>query len=95
MIVVVRFEAKADGVDDFLRAVRQQAVDSLALEEACRRFDVAVNRDDPRQVLLYEIYDSREAFNDHLQSEHFRRFDALVVDWVAAKNVEIWDGPLV
>lgn len=94
MIVVVRFEVKADSVGDFMHAVRKQAADSFALEPACRRFDVAVKSDDPTQVLLYEIYDSRADFDDHLQSAHFRGFDATVAGWVAAKNVEIWDGPL-
>lgn len=93
-IVVVRFKAKPEHAERFLGRVRQQAEDSLRLEPACRRFDVATAIDDPSSVLLYEIYDDRAAFDLHLASDHFLAFDQGVRGWVESKAVEFWRGPL-
>lgn len=94
MIVVVRFVAKPRHAAAFLARVRQQAQDSLALETACRLFDVAVDPADSARVLLYEIYDDRDAFDGHLRSAHFRAFDAEVAGWLDTKVVEFWNGPI-
>ena len=94
MIVVVRFRVKPERAEAFLARVKRQADDSLRLEEACRRFDVATDPADPTRVLLYEIYDDAAAFDLHLASDHFRAFDAEVRDWLDEKVVERWAGPL-
>ena len=94
MIVLVRFRVKPDRSEAFLARVRRQAEDSLRLEEACRRFDVATAPGDPTQVLLYEIYDDAAAFDLHLASDHFKAFDAEVREWLDDKVVERWAGPL-
>jgi quinol monooxygenase YgiN len=94
MIVVVQFLVKPGHTAAFLARVRQQAQDSLALEAACRVFDVAVDPADCARVLLYEIYDHRDAFDNHLRSAHFRAFDAEVAGWVESKVVEHWNGPI-
>ena len=44
---------------------------------------------DPNRILLYEIYDDRAAFDLHLQSEHYRRFDAKTRAMLAGKTVTI------
>jgi autoinducer 2-degrading protein len=94
VIVLVQFLVKPQHAAVFLARVRQQAQDSLALEAPCRAFDVAVDPADSRHVLLYEIYDDRDAFDAHLRSAHFRAFDAEVAGWIDRKVVEHWDGPI-
>lgn len=93
-IVLVRFTAKPEHAEMFLARVRRQAADSLRLEDGCTRFDVAVADDNPASVLLYEIYEDRAAFDTHLASSHFLSFDQEVADWISAKTVEFWHGPL-
>lgn len=94
MIVWVEFVLHPEKAEEFIERVKQQARDSLALEEACRHFDVAVDSKQANRVLLYEIYDDAAAFDLHLASAHFREFDAQVASWVVAKKVEILNGPL-
>ena len=88
-VVTVHFELHPDHVDDFHAAVRRQADNSLALEAECHVFDVLVDLDG-RDVFLYEHYTDQLAFERHLQSEHFRTFDAQVAPWVARKTVQTW-----
>jgi autoinducer 2-degrading protein len=56
--------------------VRANAATSVAMEPGCQRFDVLVPRNAaPGDIVLYEIYDDRGAFEAHLASEHFASFD--------------------
>jgi len=40
----------------------------------CRQFDVCVSASHSNGVFLYEVYDSKAAFDAHLASAHFRQF---------------------
>ncbi len=88
--VAVTFVLHPDGRAAFHEAVKQQARDSLRLETACRQFDVCISEQRPDEVFLYEIYDSAEAFGEHLASNHFLGFDAKVKPLVASKQVSTW-----
>ena len=90
-VVTVTFVVSEQRQSDFLEAVRKQAANSLALETACSRFDVALDPDRPERVFLYELYRDRAAFDAHLASAHFKAFDALVAPWVTDKQVETWE----
>ena len=92
LVVTVRFQIKPGEDERFFGRVSSQANSSLDLEPGCRRFDVSRNVDDPRELLLYEIYDDVEAFEEHLKSEHFRAFDAETRSWVVKKVVEKWES---
>ncbi len=89
-VVTVTFLTTPDASDAFREAVIAQAANSLNLEEACHRFDVCFDPEDPTRVFLYELYADRAAFDLHLKSDHFLDFDARTRDWVTSKSVETW-----
>lgn len=90
-VVIVEFSIHAQHSKAFLARVRQQAEDSLNREADCHVFDVCVNPDQDGRVLLYEVYSDREAFEAHLQSDHFHEFDHSVRDWVEGKKVSVYN----
>lgn len=83
--VTVTFTLHPGTRDAFLPLMRENARTSLDHEPGCRQFDVCTNGDDV--IFLYELYDSAEAFQAHLQSPHFQSFDAAVSDMIADKSV--------
>jgi len=89
-VIIVTFRVKEGCEDRFLRRVSQQAADSLKAEPDCRRFDVSVDRNDPRRVFLYEMYTDEKAFAAHLATAHFLAFDRETTGWIDAKVVERW-----
>lgn len=89
-VITVAFEVERQFVTEFRSAMMKQAAQSLTLEEACRQFDVCFDEDDEQKCFLYEKYDNREAFDAHLQSEHFKEFDAAVTPWLKSKTVASW-----
>ena len=89
--VTVEFEIKPEHLAPFRAAVLRQASNSLSAEPACRQFDVCTDATTPTQFFLYELYDDRAAFEDHLVTEHFRQFNQDIADWTVRKIVRIWD----
>ena len=88
--ITVEFKIHEAHLEVFMRAMHDQAANSIALEEGCHRFDIAVAEDEPCRVFLYELYSSKGAFEAHLKTTHFLQFDSLVADWVESKNVQSW-----
>ena len=89
--VVVRFRIAAGEMENFLKLMRENAQTSLKDEPGCHQFDVATDTSRPNEVLLYEIYSDRAAFDAHLASAHFKAFDAKITDMVLSKDVHTFD----
>lgn len=89
--VTVHFSIYEHAIADFLPQMLENARASLREEPGCHRFDVCWNDADPGEIFLYEIYDDRPAFDAHLASSHFLRFDAAVADMVSAKAVKTFE----
>lgn len=86
-VVIVDFKIKPDRVQQFMPLMIENARASRETEPGCRQFDVCVDPKDRGAVFLYELYDDRAAFDAHLATAHFKRFDAAVADMVAARTV--------
>jgi len=89
-VVTVVFQPKPEHAKAFRDEMLANAKVSRETEPGCRQFDVCVEADAGR-VFLYELYDDRAAFEAHLASAHFKAFDAQVRDWVAGKDVRIYE----
>ena len=89
-VVTVEFKIKNEHSAHFRQAVRQQAQNSLSLEQDCHQFDVCFDPEDDTKIFLYEICADPDAFQRHLKSDHFITFDAAVTDWVEHKSVCTW-----
>jgi (4S)-4-hydroxy-5-phosphonooxypentane-2,3-dione isomerase len=90
LAITVRFTIKSGHEEDFFERAKLQARDSLDREPSCRQFDVCRNPQDPRVVLLYELYTDDLAFGAHLETPHFLSFDSDSRAWVEEKIVEKW-----
>lgn len=87
-VITVKFKVRETHLQKFMIAMRQQAEDSLTLEEHCVQFDVCQSTADPSLIFLYERYLNLQDFQDHLKSEHFKHFSETVSSWINDKTVE-------
>ena len=90
-VVWVDFRLKPGARDRFRELVDANATASVRNEAGCRRFDVMEARGEPDRVLLYEIYDSQAAFEDHCRTAHFDEFNTQSAPLVDTKLVTICD----
>jgi len=86
--VTVLFEIKHSHEGEFLSLMTANAQTSLKDEPGCRQFDVCYTPERSQEVFLYEIYDDEAAFKEHLQTPHFKSFDASVSQMVTRKTVQ-------
>jgi (4S)-4-hydroxy-5-phosphonooxypentane-2,3-dione isomerase len=88
-VITVLFELHSGTEARFLDLVNENASASVRDEPGCLLFDVLVPSDHPAQpaVLLYEVYTSRSAFEEHTASRHYRDFDAATRAFVTRKEV--------
>lgn len=91
--VAVRFVLHAGQSAGFEPLIRQQAAQSLA-EPGCLVFEIWHDTSSADEIFLWEVYESPEAFETHLKSDHFQRFDASVEGFVRTKSVETWNTAL-
>jgi (4S)-4-hydroxy-5-phosphonooxypentane-2,3-dione isomerase len=92
-VVLVDFRLRAGARAAFRDLVEANARTSAREEPDCRRFDVIEPAGGGDIILLYEIYGDRAAFEAHIRSEHYSRFDAECAGYVVSKSVVV--GELV
>ncbi|MDR5907474.1 putative quinol monooxygenase [Franzmannia qiaohouensis] len=85
-IVLVSLEAKPGGEIQLGQMLKSQAAKSLEEEPGCRQFDVLTYKDKSEHFLLYEVYESEQAFSDHLEMNHTMAFLNEVKPLVCQKN---------
>ena len=88
LVILVDFRVKPTDHERFRRLITENAAASLVREQGCRQFDVLVPEGAAAgRFILYEIYDDQAAFDAHLASEHFRRFDVAAAPIVTERTV--------
>ena len=96
-VIAVEFKLHSAGeMPVFRKLIDENARQSCRLEPGCQRFDVLVPHGSTDSIFLYEIYDSRAAFEDHLKAAHYHIFDhasaALVLSKVVREFTLVCEG---
>ena len=86
-VVAADFAIKPDRLKEFMPLMLENARQSRDTEPGCRLFEVCADPGRREAVFLYEIYDDRKAFEAHLASAHYKRFDGVARDMIAARSV--------
>ena len=73
-VVIAEFQVKPGKLAAFLEAASEDARHSVADEPGCRQFDIICPEGSDDAVVFYEVYDSRAAFDAHLETLHLGRF---------------------
>ncbi|OZI47104.1 putative quinol monooxygenase [Bordetella genomosp. 4] len=89
-VVSVELVIKPERVAQFLPLILENAAASLKHESGCLVFDVCQGTDDKAQIFLYEVYQDEAAFQHHLKTEHFLKFDRQTAPDILSKTVRIF-----
>ncbi|MBE1490729.1 putative quinol monooxygenase [Plantactinospora soyae] len=73
---LVSFTVQSEHRDDFIRAAKKVARDSIANEPGSRRFEVIADEKNPDIFYLNEVYADADAFNTHASGPYFGAFFA-------------------
>lgn len=86
-VIVAEFKIPPDKAQAFGRLIDRQAKDSVTLEADCHQFDVCQDESDPNTFLLYEIYASKAAFDQHREAAHTAKFLAEATSMIAERKI--------
>ena len=86
-VILAEFHLEPGQREHFLEVVRADAEASVRDEPGCRHFDILISDEQPDVVWLHEVYDDPAAFDAHLETPHFERFDRDSKTLVARSNV--------
>ncbi|HEX6121344.1 MAG TPA: putative quinol monooxygenase [Dongiaceae bacterium] len=89
--ILVDFRLNPGAKGAFRRLIDENARASCRDEPGCRRFDVLEVPPESDRIVLYEIYKNRAAFDAHIKTRHFARFNEESASLVAAKTVTEFD----
>ncbi|WP_189153410.1 putative quinol monooxygenase [Lentzea pudingi] len=73
---LVSFTVQPEHREDFVKAARRTAEDSLANEPGSLRFEVIADEENPDLFYLNETYADVDAFNAHASGPYFGAFFA-------------------
>lgn len=86
-VLIVEFQVKPESLAQFNELIAVNAKASVASEPGCRQFDVLRALDDPCRIVLYEVYDSEDAFKTHLEQAHTKAFLGRAKELVTKQTV--------
>ncbi|MFT8315035.1 MAG: putative quinol monooxygenase [Clostridium sp.] len=76
----VTFYIKPEHIEEFIEATIENR-DNSRKEKGVDCFDFLQCKDEPNKFLLYEGYKSEEAMEEHLETEHFKKWINTVEEW--------------
>jgi len=68
-------------IDDFIRETIKNCEASIQ-EPGNIRFDVLQSQENPTRFLLYEVYESKEAVEEHKKTDHYLSWREAVAPWM-------------
>lgn len=86
-VIVVEFTLNEGVLQRFMPLMLANAKASLDSEPGCERFDVLQKSGKPGEIVLYEIYRDRAAFDVHLKSAHFQEFNIATAPMIREKRI--------
>ena len=85
--IIVEFELLEGSFDIFHQEVLKNGETSKREEPGCQFFDVLIPSKEENRIVLYEAYDDEAAFQEHLQSSHFKDFSDRVSGLVTDRKL--------
>lgn len=83
--LAVRIRIKPEHIDSFMEKLKANAAAARS-EPGCLTFDVLVDPADRSRLMLYEVYKSEAAFQEHQKGEAFKVYLAEAVPLLAERE---------
>jgi quinol monooxygenase YgiN len=74
---VAEIEVDPVQFDAYKKAIRGQINTALRVESGVLALHAVVDKDNPSQVLIFEIYADENAYRAHLETPHFNAYKAV------------------
>lgn len=87
--LVVRIRIKPENIETFMHKLAANAA-AARKEAGCLAFNVLVDPQDKTRVMLYEVYESEAAFQEHQKQTPFKVYMEEAVPLLAERSREFF-----
>ena len=87
-VITIRMRALPSHVDELTR-LSLATVEPSRAEPGCVVFELLQSTSDPDEILFYEAYVDRAAFERHLEAKHVRAWQALALPLVDPASIQM------
>ncbi len=88
MIIVTANITAKPGERDELISKSQNVIESTRQEQGNISYELLASTEDENVLLMFEKWESKEALDAHMQTEHFKAFGTAIKD-IIAKELDI------
>jgi quinol monooxygenase YgiN len=94
LILTARFQARQNQQQQ-VKSELMALVEPSRADPACITFELHEATDDEAQFLLYEVWESREAFDRHIKQPFMQSYSARINKLLAEpRDVTFWQKPV-
>jgi len=86
---IAKITVDSTRLGEFQAALKEQMQSALSIEKGVLAYSAVQDRKNPSNITILETYASTEAYQAHIQTEHFKKYKTAVVDMV--KQLELID----
>lgn len=87
MVRIAEIEIVPEYLDEYLAILKEESTASVKLEPGVISIYPMYQKENPTQIRLLEIYASKEAYELHIASEHFKYYKATTLKMI--KSLEL------
>lgn len=85
--VVATMKTKPEYTDEFIDFFKTQLLNQSRAEIGNIQYDLHQGKDDKNTLLMYEIWASTHAIDEHNAAEHFKKFQQYIGDKVNSVDI--------
>jgi quinol monooxygenase YgiN len=89
IVRISEIEIEPDYHDDYLSILKEESEASVRLETGVISIYPMFQKENPNQIRILEIYASKEAYESHLQTQHFKHYKSSTLKMV--KSLKLVD----
>jgi len=82
MIRIAEIEIEPDYIDEYIVILKEEAEASVRLEAGVISIYPMVQKENPTQVRILEIYANEQGYKTHLQTPHFKHYKTATANMV-------------
>lgn len=93
MYRIAKIKVDASQLEKYTQALEEQMNTAIKLEPGVLSYTAVADKKDPSSITILEVYASIDAYQSHIQTDHFKKYKETVKEMVL--SLELIDTDLV
>lgn len=87
--LVATIKVKPEYTDEVIHFFKTQLINQSRSESGNSQYDLHQGKEDKNTLLMYEIWTTKQALDEHNMTEHFKKFEQFIADKVNSVDITL------